>query len=330
MAAESQGGRFVHRSVVYASAQQCAEAIARRAVAGIDRGERVVVLAEPTVESEVRRELGHMVGRIAFRPHEWLRERLPLEILADAFGPDAGRREWPRLNMLAQQPRHDPTEDAYWVRAEAIANATLADRSVDLTCFVDADSGDDNIGNARRTHPTLGSNNGDRPSPDFDPELSRLMRDARHDPSTNGYYLIGGVLELDLADPASARGWLIAAAREAGLSASLIDEMVIVVGEAVMTTWEASEGRSADGDGDATSGVQVYLWTRPDGAVCEVIGPVVFDPADIASEAAQAETESSDERLHWLRMACLVCPSVEVSITPRTDAPGSKIRVRVS
>jgi hypothetical protein len=330
MTPEPRRGPFVHRGVLYDSVQHCAVAIASRAVAGIDRGERVVVLAEPAVESVVRRQLGPMAGRVAFRPHDWLRDRLPMEILTSAFGGDAGRKAWPRLNVLAQQPRHDEAEDAYWVHAESIANATLAGRAVDLTCFVDSDSGDRNVGNARRTHPTLGSDDGDRPSPEFDPALPQLLRDTR---VQDGEYRRGGVLDLDLDDPASARGWLHAAARDSGLAAALTDELLIVVGEAIMTTWEAGPGAqpTADGDAagaavaaqhDASDRVRVYLWSRTDGAVCEVVGPVAFDDDGVG----QAPT---DERLRWLRMASLVCPAVHVSIEPREDAPGSRIRIQV-
>jgi hypothetical protein len=291
------------------------------------QGRHMIALLAADVQDASVGRLGSSAAEVDFRPQAWLATRSAPAIIATCR--DGTARRWGNepLAMLTQPPSSTTDEDAtFWHRAERRIETDLAGLPVDLVCMFDAmSSSPSHLHMARVTHPVLIVDGVDCPNPDFRP----------YDELFPPYHLHSAD---DLGPPDDVAGfgpfaasavkrWLAAKAVGAGVQRDLVDDLALVVNEAVTTIWETDQEQTVDHPDLADRWphlplVRVQLWCTASAVVCELSTRTPLPPLSPLSPP-------DDHRLRMLWFAEKVSGQITVSVhDAAANTTGSRIRIR--
>jgi hypothetical protein len=289
-------------------------------------GRHLIALVDADVRNASAGRLGANAVEVDFRPQAWLATHSAPAIIATCR--DRTPRADGALAILTQPPSPATASDAtFWLRAERRIESDLAGMPVDLVCIYDTvSSPPSHLHIARVTHPVLIVDGVNCPNPDFRPyhELFPPYRLRRVDDLGPADDVAGFG---PFAAPAVKR-WLQAqtAVAEGGHD-DLLEDLALVVNEAITTIWEADQDRTVT-HGEVADNwphlplVRVQLWRSDTAIVCEVVTRTTLPPISPLSPP-------DDHRLRMLWFAEKVSAQITVSVHDAgPDTPGSRIRVR--
>lgn len=325
----SGASSFVHRGAFYSSTDDVVEQVVDRTREAWSRGRHMIALLDSEVESASAERLGSNASDVDFRPQAWLSTRSAPAIIATCLGGGADMVAHEPLAMLTQSPlASKDSDEAYWYHCERQLATDLAARAVDLVCMFDAvASTESHLHTARVSHPVLIVDGVDCPNPDFRPydELFPPYELADSDELGAPDQVVGFGPYANIA----VKQWLESQAASSGLRGDVVDDLTLVVNEAVTTSWETGYDQTVQypasvEDWPRLPLTRVHLWRQSGAMVCEV-----YTPRPLA--ALSPLSLPLDSRLRMLWFAEKV--SSQVSVSVHDGAPhssGSRIRIRAS
>ena len=320
---------FVHRGAFYSSTDDVVEQVVDRTREAWSRGRHMIALLDSEVESASAERLGSYASDVDFRPQAWLATRSAPAIIATCLGRGSNMVAHEPLAMLTQSPpASKDSDEAYWYHSERQLAMDLAARAVDLVCMFDAvASTESHLHTARVSHPVLIVDGVDCPNPDFRPydELFPAYELADLDDLGSPDQVVGFGPYANVA----VKQWLSSQAASTGLRGDVVDDLALVVNEAVTTSWETGYDQSvqspvASGDWPQLPLTRVHLWRQTEAMVCEV-----YTRRPLA--ALSPLSLPLDSRLRMLWFAEKV--SSQISVSVHDGAPysaGSRIRIRAA
>jgi hypothetical protein len=318
---------FTHRATFGTALSDIVDQVVDRAHEAWAAGRHMIALLDADVQDASAGRLGSSAAAVDFRPQAWLATRSAPAIIATCR--DGGARPERRepLAMLTQPPSSEKDSDAtFWHRAERRIENDLAGMPVDLVCIFDTvSSTPSHLHMARVTHPVLIVNGVDCPNPDFRP----------YDELFPPYHLQAAD-DLGPADEVSGFGpfassavkqWLHGGTVVAHVQKDLIDDLALVVNEAITTIWETDQDQTVEHRDLADHWphlplVRVQLWRSPTAIVCDV---TTRTPLPSLSPISPPD----DHRLRMLWFAEKVSGQITVSVHDAVPGgTGSRIRIR--
>ena len=320
---------FVHRGAFYSSTDDVVEQVVDRTREAWSRGRHMIALLDSEVETALAERLGSDASDVDFRPQAWLATRSAPAIIATCLGRGSDLVAHEPLAMLTQSPlASKDSDEAAWYHSERQLATDLAARAVDLVCMFDAvASTESHLHTARVSHPVLIVDGVDCPNPDFRPydELFPPYELASSDDLGSPDQVVGFGPYANVA----VKHWLANEAASSGLRGDVVDDLTLVVNEAVTTSWETGYDQTVQSPVSSDEWPQlpltrVHLWRRSEEIVCEV-----YTRRPLA--ALSPLSLPHDERLRMLWFAEKVSSQISVSVHDGTPySAGSRIRIRAS
>lgn len=301
-----------HRALVYSSADEFLAATVPFVREGLRAGDRVLAVSTPENVDALAGALAPHGGLID-RPdsREWYaapgKTLLAYKRYVDEHG-DGGRR----VTIVGEPVWSDraPAAVREWARYESVINMAFADTATRILCPYDARVLPEPIlDHAERSHPTLASAFGDRPSPHYlEPAAfcARLDSEPLEAPDAAVSAL---VVTPDLT---RVRRFVERSAARSGLDGGRITDLALAVHEL-----------AANGLRHGGTPVALRIWSTPGEVVAEVAdsGRGLRDPL-----AGLLEPEPTARGGRGLWMARQLCDLVEV----RSAGSGAVVRVHIS
>jgi Anti-sigma regulatory factor (Ser/Thr protein kinase) len=294
---------YRHEALAYAGPDGFIASCTALAREGLDRDERLIVLAEAGKVEAVRDELGTAADDVSFvAMDEHGRNPNRVTAMLDAFHSAADGRYCLGINesVFARRPLAALREAQL---AEAVLNATaLQDWRMALVCLYDtAELDATSLTEMRRTHPVI---TGEPDNPHFEPELAESLFAHPLDPPPPG----AAALVVGPGGLAALRGYVRAEAT--GLPADRIDDLVLAANEIATNSLQHGGGHC-----------RVTMWRADDAVVCEVRDRGrIHDP--LLGRLAPPPTASSGRGL-WL--ANHLCDLVQI----RSSEAGTVVRLSI-
>jgi hypothetical protein len=325
--AERSASPFTHRAAFGSAKGDLVDQVVDRTRQAWAQGRHMIALLDADVRDASAGRLGPSAADVDFRPQAWLTTRSAPAIIATCRDGTGGGQGRGALAMLTQPPSSETDSDAtFWLRAERRIESDLAGMPVDLVCiFNTLSSTPSTLHIARVTHPVVIVNGVDCPNPDFRP----------YDELFPPYQLrsgdaLGPADEVTGFGPfaaAAVKHWLHTQTAAAGLQHDLVEDLALVLNEAVTTIWETDQDQTVVREDLADRWphlplVRVQLWRGDDIITCEV---VTRTPLPTLSPLSPPD----DQRLRMLWFAEKVSGQITVSIHDAApEFSGSRIRIR--
>jgi hypothetical protein len=316
---------FTHRAAFGSALTDLVDQVVDRANEAKAAGRHLIALLDVDVQDATAGRLGDSAADVDFRPQAWLATRSAPAIIATCRVPEARPGDREPLALVTQPPTSSNDPDAaFWHRAERQLEEDLAGMPVDVVCMFDTESSTpSHLHMARVSHPVLVVNGVNCPNPDFRP-YDELFPPYRLRPDD----------DLGLADDMVGFGPFAAAAvkrwldeQAADVSPDLVDDLALVVNEAVTTVWEIDQRETVScaelGDHwPHLPLVRARLWRAESAIICEVSSRTSLPSLSPLSAP-------DDPRLRMLWFAEKVSCQIGVSIHDAgSDSEGSRIRIR--
>jgi hypothetical protein len=324
---ERSSREFTHRGAFGLAMSDIVDHVVDRTHEAWADGRHMIALLDADVADASAGRLGSSAADVDFRPQAWLSTRSAAAIIAtcrDRSSPEA--RPGP-LAMLTQPPAvADDADPMFWHRAERQIESDLAGMPVDLVCLFDVTSSTpSHLHAARVSHPVLIVDGADCTNPDFRP-YDELFPPYLL-PSADDLGAPDGVTGFGPFAASAVKRWLYAQSQATGSRNDLIEDLAIVVSEAVTTSWETDQDHTVDPGAGADHWphlplVRVKLWRRGQVIVCEV---ATRTPLPSLSPLSPPD----DHRLRMLWFAEKVSGQITVAVHDGgLGSEGSRIRIR--
>ena len=306
-----QATPFVHRALIYEEEADLVAATIPFLEEGLAAGERQLVVTTAHNAEVLGRALGRRADEVEFRDsHEWY--VLPTHTLL-GYQRYVEEADTPRVRIVGELAlggeSHAPMSE--WVRYEATLNVAFALLPVSIMCPYDAPRASRPDHRRRPPHPSGGlRGTGCAPSEEFTetmPLLRELDREELEEPTV-------ATIERPIAgDLRGVRDFVLARARDAGLSGKSLQDTCLAVQEVASNTL-------AHGARQGT----MRTWVQDGELVFEVRDHVSGNGHPVIARLGTEPALLSDPRGLW--MARLLCDLVEV----RSSAGGLVVRLHVA
>jgi hypothetical protein len=324
---ERPSREFTHRGAFGSAMSDIVDHVVDRTHEAWARGRHMIALLDADVANASADRLGSSAADVDFRPQAWLGTRSAPAIIATCRDRSHHVAGPGPLAMLTQPPAatHD-ADPMFWHRAERQIESDLAGMPVDLVCLFDVTSSTpSHLHAARVSHPVLIVDGVDCTNPDFRP-YDELFPPYRL-PSTDDLGPPDVVTGFGPFAASAVKRWLYAQSKAAGSGNDLLEDLAIVVNEAVTTSWETAQDCTVD-PGAAHDHwphlplVRVKLWFSGQDIVCEV---ATRTPLPSLSPLSPPD----DHRLRMLWFAEKVSGQITVAVHDGgPGSEGSRIRIR--
>jgi anti-sigma regulatory factor (Ser/Thr protein kinase) len=301
------GTCFRHVGFFYRTEADYVATVAGFLRAALAAGEAAFAAVSPAKTSLLRDVLGADAGRVEFADMTTLGHnpgRIIPQVLAFISGHAGHVRYVGELIWAAR----NPAEVRENIRHEALINLAFASADAEILCPYDiAELDPAVIADARRTHPLLLSSGRRLMSPEYSVPSDLLPSRSLPLPAPNG----DAMNHTYRTDLSQVRALVLQHAREAGLSESRANDLVLAVSEVAANTLRHTE----------SSGT-MNLWHDQDEVVCEI-----QDEGTITDPLAGRHRPPPDASGgHGLWLVHQVCDLVELN----SDASGTTIRMHMT
>jgi hypothetical protein len=325
--AEQFMSAFTHRGAFGSAMSDIVDQVVDRTHEAWAHGRHMIALLEPEVRDASAGRLGTSAADVDFRPQAWLSTRSAPAIIATCRPRSPQPTGLGPLAMLTQPPASTKDADvALWHLAERRIESDLAGMPVALVCLFDLTSRTPSyLHVARVTHPVLIVDGVDCPNPDFRPHDELFP--PYHLPSADALGVPDAMTGFGPFAATAVKRWLYAQTDSTGSRDDLIEDLSIVVNEAVTTSWETDQEETVDPGDEAGPWphlplVAVKVWCRGRAIVCEV---ATRAPLPSLSPLCPPD----DHRLRMLWFAEKVSGQITVAVHDGgPGSRGSRIRIR--
>lgn len=298
---------FKHVCFFYQAEAEYAATVAGFLRAGLAGGEAAFAAVPPDKISLIRDALGADAGNVEFADMTTL-GRNPAWIIPQVLafiGAHAGHVRYVGEPIWAAC---GPAEVRAAMQHETLINLAFADADAEILCPYDIAALDPAvIADARRTHPLLLSSGRRSMSPEYAVPSDTLPSRSLPLPALTN----GAMYHTYRTDLSQVRALVLQHAREAGLTESRADDLVLAVSEVAANTLRHTQ----------SSGT-LAVWHDRDEIVCEV-----HDEGTIANPQAGRRRPAPDATGgHGLWLVHQVCDLVEL----HSDASGTTIRMHMA
>jgi anti-sigma regulatory factor (Ser/Thr protein kinase) len=248
---------FVHPALFYRDTQEYLAGTAAFVREGLAAGEPVAVAVPGPNLALLCGALGADVGRVRLMDmaHEG---RNPGRIIPGVLNAFVTSHPGRRVRIIGEPiwAGRSPAEYPACAQHEALINAAFTGREVSILCPYDVRSLDPVVlADARATHPVLIDGDGQRISPDFDPQavVDTYNRPLSAPPAT------ARTLSFDVASLSFARRFVLSHARTAGMAEDRLPDLELAVAETSANSVEHGGGRGV-----------VTVWTETREFLCQI------------------------------------------------------------
>jgi anti-sigma regulatory factor (Ser/Thr protein kinase) len=298
---------FKHVCFFYQAEAEYAATVAGFLRAGLAGGEAAFAAVPPDKISLIRDALGADAGNVEFADMTTL-GRNPAWIIPQVLafiGAHAGHVRYVGEPIWAAR---GPAEVRAAMQHETLVNLAFADADAEILCPYDIAALDPAvIADARRTHPLLLSSGRRSRSPEYAVPSDTLPSRSLPLPALTN----GAMYHTYRTDLSQVRALVLQHAREAGLTESRANDLVLAVSEVAANTLRHTQ----------SSGT-LAIWHDRDEIVCEI-----HDEGTIANPQAGRHRPAPDATGgHGLWLVHQVCDLVEL----HSDASGTTIRMHLA
>lgn len=240
---------MIHEAFIYSSDDEYADTLAPFLAEAAASGQAAVAVTSPEREQLLREALGSDRTSVSFLDAEQWYSR-PGATLAAWRATLAGYPASQTVHVVGEIPLDGDTATVTrWMSYESLFNRAFADRAAWIICAYDARRLPKQIvADARRTHPVVSSGAGRAPSPEhfaahelgasLSPSVARS--NVRH----------GARTTVDVtSDPTELRRTVTWAARSAGISGDVVEDLMLAIGE-VARAWAGANVRTGEAGGE--------------------------------------------------------------------------------
>lgn len=301
------GGGFTHVCFCYRTDAGYATTVAGFLRAALEAGEAAFAAVPPAKARLIKDALGALAGDVEFADMTTL-GRNPARIIPRVLSFIGGHAGHVRYVGEPVWPERGTAELREATRHEALINLAFADADAEVLCpYNIAELDPAVLADARRTHPVVLSSGRRRRSPEYEAPSHGLLSRGQPLPAPAN----GARYHRYHTDLSQVRALVLEHAREADLTESRANDLVLAVSEVTANTLRHTKSSGTLG-----------LWRDQDEVICEV-----HDEGSITDPLAGRRRPAPDAAGgHGLWLVHQVCDLVELN----SDAGGTTIRMHMA